>query len=228
MADELEVIDTTVDSTFFIDNHKFTSQDVMQGVDNLLEEIKNTGEFELGANALRSMSGIARVTGWASSKLCHGMLQQWIADGREEDKFYDYLRDFTHLKRLIIERYIAAWDAVTKLPVDYTDQIVAQPIKNGIALGAAIAQGYEPNKEQMKKLASAKSNQEFLSTIREVKNKPAKRGSLTIYLEPDGTLKAWQSNKVEFVGDLDIKSDSPMVKKAIERIVKSAGIIKRG
>lgn len=227
MADELEVIDTSVDNIFFVDNHKFTSADVMEGVDNLLEEIKTTGEFELGANALRSMSGIARVTGWASAKLCHGMMNLWVAQGHDADRFYDYIKDSTHLKQLIVERYISAWDAISKLPDNYTDQLVAQPIKNGIALGAAMSQGYEPNDEQIKKLAEAKSNQEFLSIIREVKNKPAKRGSLTIYLEPDGTLKAWQNNKVEFIGDLDVKSERPMVVKAIERIVKSAGILRR-
>lgn len=227
MADELEVIDTSVDNIFFVDNHKFTSADVMEGVDNLLEEIKTTGEFELGANALRSMSGIARVTGWASAKLCHGMMNLWVAQGHDADRFYDYIKDSTHLKQLIVERYISAWDAINKLPDTYTDQLVAQPIKNGIALGAAMSQGYEPSDEQIRKLAEAKSNQEFLSTIREVKNKPAKKGSLTIYLEPDGTLKAWQNNKVEFVGDLDVKSERPMVVKAIERIVKSAGILRR-
>lgn len=227
MTDELEVIDTSVDNIFFVDNHKFTSADVMEGVDNLLEEIKTTGEFELGANALRSMSGIARVTGWASAKLCHGMMNLWVAQGHDADRFYDYIKDSTHLKQLIVERYISAWDAVVKLPEVYTEQLVAQPIKNGIALGAAMSQGYEPNDEQIKKLAEAKSNQEFLTTIREVKNKPAKKGSLTIYLEPDGTLKAWQNNKVEFIGDLDVKSERPMVVKAIERIVKSAGILRR-
>lgn len=227
MADELEVIDTSVDNIFFVDNHKFTSADVMDGIDNLLEEIKTTGEFELGANALRSMSGIARVTGWASAKLCHGMMNLWVAQGHDADRFYDYIKDSTHLKQLIVERYISAWDAISKLPDNYTDLLVAQPIKNGIALGAAMSQGYEPNDEQIRKLAEAKSNQEFLSTIREVKNKPAKKGSLTIYLEPDGTLKAWQNNKVEFVGDLDVKSERPMVVKAIERIVKSAGILRR-
>lgn len=226
MADELEVIDTTVDDTFFVDNHKFTTSDVMSGVDNLLAEVRETGEFETVANAIRSMSGIARVTGWASAKLLHGAFALWKEQGHDEEKFILYIRDTTYLKPLIIERYIAAWGAVTSIPM-ITDKLLAQPIKNGIALGSALEQGYEPSPEQLDKLGDAKSNQEFLSVIREVKGKPARKSSLTIYLEPDGSLQAWQGNKHAFVGDLDIKSDNPMVRKAVARIVNGAGVIQR-
>lgn len=226
MTDDIEVMDDTVDTTFFVDNKRFTTEDVLEGVDNLLAEIKETGEFEAGTNALRSMSGIARVTGWASAKLLHGMMFEWTEQGHDPEKFTDYIKDMTFLKPLIVERYIMAWTAIQSIP-QISEQLLAQPIKNGIALGSAIAQGYELTDEQLEELADAKSNQEFLSVIRDVKGKPARKSSLTIYLERDGTLKAWQSERGVFIGDLDVKSDDPMVKKAIERITISSGIIKK-
>jgi hypothetical protein len=223
MSDDIEIVDDVVDAVFFVNETELSTDDVMRGVDMVLEEIRRTGEFERGTDAVRSMHGVIRAAGWASAKLIHGMKKEWLEQGRNEDRFLDYMQDMTPLKRLIIDRYLRAWDAQLHLP-----QLLTQPIKNGIALGAALAQGYELDDEQLEKLASAKSNQEFLGIIREVKGKEPRKGSLTIYLEKNGSLQAWQGDDTRFVGDLDISSKDPMIMKAVERIVTSSGIIKRG
>lgn len=226
MTNDLEVIDTSVDTQFFVDGHRFTSNDVLSGVDTLLNQVRETGEFEPVADAIRSMSAIAQVTGWAAAKALHGASKIWAEQGHDPDRFSTYFRDNTHLSSLVIERYIRAWEAVTQLP-QISEQLIAQPIKNGIALGALVEQGYEPTDKQIEKLSDASSNQEFLNIVREIKGKPAKKNSLTIFLESDGSLQAWQGGKHAFVGDLDITSDDSMVQKAVNRIVENSGIMRR-
>ena len=227
MSSDIELVTDVVDNTFFVNETELSTNDVLDGVDLLLIEIHKTGEFERGADAIRSMHGAIRAAGWGSAKLIHGMKKEWLEQGRDDDRFLDYMQDMTPLKRIVIERYILAWQAVMDIAFPSAERLLIHPIKNGIALGAAMAQGYEPTDTQIEKLLSARNNQEFLGIIREVKGKEPRKGSLTIYLEKNGSLQAWQGNDTRFVGDLDISSKDPMIMKAVERIVTSSGIIKR-
>ena len=96
------------------------------------------------------------------------------------------------------------------------------------ALGAARSQGYEI--EDWDKLANASNNNEFLKVIREdVKQAPARKNSLMIFLEENGDLVGWYGDTRFSIGYLNIQDveDEPMLMKAINRIVNSSGIIDR-
>jgi hypothetical protein len=52
---------------------------------------------------------------------------------------------------------------------------------------------------------------------------------MSLYLEPDGTINAWTKDGVVYVGYLNLPSStdpSGVLDKAVERIVRSAGLIK--
>lgn len=226
MADDIEIIDTALDKTAFVNNNTITTEEVFDGVDTVLDNIRETGDFEQLGHLVRSTSSLVRMVGWGTAKALHGGLAVWKELGNDEDDYVPHMRDITKLSDIVIERYIIAWEARNLLP-QIADELVAQPIKNGIALGATLEQGYEPTEKQIEQLAGAKSNSEFLAVLREVKNKPARKSSLTIYLEPDGSLHGWKGGEHRFGGDLDIASDDPIVKAIVKRIVDGAGIIWR-
>lgn len=229
--DEIDIVDdgTIVGETFFIDEKVHSVYDYLDGVGDVIAEIVTTGDFEIGANTLRSMSNIGHAIGISKAKLLHDMLEIWVASGRTEEDYYQYVIDFGHLSsRLIIGRYIDAWSAFLKAPTSLQDSFIMHPMKNLNALGAAISQGYEPDPDDWEKLAESTDNNQFLKTIREdVKKKPARKNSLVIYLEENGDLVAWQGDERCYLGNLIIPDNQPISEKAIERIVKGAGIIKR-
>ena len=232
MDDDLTVIDdTNADTVFYIDSKSHTIYDYLDSVQGVIDQIGSTGDFNIGANTLRSMSSIGHAIGLSKAKLIHGMKQLWIAE-KYEESFYQYIIDFGHLSsRIIIDRYTNAWDALVIVPKEYLDVLITHPMKNWNALGAAISQGYEPDGEVWEKLSSAKENGKFLKIIREdIKGQPARSNSITIYLEDNGDLVAWCNDERVNVGYLnvqDVEEGTPTLHKAINRITKGSGIIRR-
>lgn len=231
MDDNLTVIDdTNADEVFYIDSKAHSVYDYLESIQDVILQIQSTGNFDIGANTLRSMSSIGHAIGLSKAKLLHGMKTLWINE-RDEDSFYQYVIDFGHLSsRIIIDRYINAWDAYMIVPKEYLESITVHPMKNLNALGAAISQGYEPDDETWEKLSSAKENGKFLKIIREdIKGQPARKNSITIYLEPNGDLVAWCNDVRVPVGYLNVQDieESDLLNKSINRIVKGSGIIRR-
>lgn len=230
MTDELDVIDgsTMVEDTFFIDGKSKHLDDYLDGVNEVLTLIEQTGDFEIGANTLRSMSNVGHAIGISKAKLLHGMKELWEQSGRGYDDFCQYVIDFGHLSSaVIVGRYIDAWDAVIHSPATVMDRLILQPMKNLNALGAAIAQGFQPDEEDWEQLADVHDNNQFLKIIREdVKGKPARKNSLTIYLEENGDLVAWKEDKRYPLGYLNVQDadDVDAIDKAIQRIIKGSGI----
>ena len=233
MADEIDIVDSNsvLDSNFYIDGNTHTITDYLDGVNEVLVNIHDTGDFEVGANTLRSMSNVGHAIGVSKAKLLHGMYELWSITGRDFDSFCQYVIDFGHLSsRVIISRYIGAWDAIIKAPIELSDLFLLHPMKNLNALGAALAQGYEPDHDTWEQLSDTHENNQFLKLIREdVKGAPPRKNSLTIYLEVNGDLIAWQDGKTKNIGYLDVGDVDAfdITAKGIERIVKGAGIIKR-
>ena len=118
MNDELDIIDdSTVGTDFFIQGKPLTVNDYLDGVADVLQRIVNTGDFEVGANTLRSMSNIGHAIGISKAKLLHGMWILWESNKKDFDSFCQYIIDFGGLSSaVIIGRYIDAWEAVLLAP----------------------------------------------------------------------------------------------------------------
>lgn len=228
--DELDVIDDSkVDDVFFIENKAHSIFDYLDGIQNVVTEMQETGDFEVGANTLRSMSSIGHAIGLSKAKLLHDMMAIWQKSGRLEDDFYQYVIDFGKMSnKVVIGRYIDAWAAFLRTPADFVEKMIIHPMKDLNALGAALSQGYEPDQDDWSALASAGTNGEFLKIIRQVKGKPAKKNSIMIYLEPNGDLIAWCSDERIYVGNLITPLEGEVIlEKAQQRILKGASIIRK-
>ena len=227
--DELTVLDTQVaDELFYIDGKSHSVQDYLSGVDMVLHEIESTGDFEIGANTVRSMSSVGHAIGISKAKLLHGMWTIWQERMKadSEDAFFNYVSEFCGMtNRVVVQRYIQAWEAVLIAPPTLYEDMLAQPMKNLNALGSAIAQGFEITDDTWENVATTTNNNEFLKIIRsDVKGKEPRKNSITIYLEKDGSLVAWQDGNTSLIGVLQMRTGNV---KAIERIIKSAGIVVR-
>lgn len=226
--DDLDMAEDTSDNTFFIDGNERSIVEAIEGVDGILSAIQNgKATFDEGAFALRSMYAAGRAIGHSMVYLCYGLHKLWLESGDNEDKFWLWMQDCTPLQRITVERYIKAWKAYILLD---DDRLLTRPTKDLVALGSAVAQGYEISKDDVDRLIEATNNNAFLGELRDIKGQEPRKSAMSLYLEPDGTINAWTKDGVVFVGYLNLPSpDKPsdVLDKAVERIVRSSGLIKR-
>ena len=222
--DTLDLATETSDDTFFINGKEKNITDALESVDGLLSAIQETDNFTLGADALRSMYAAGRAVGWSMAYLTYGMRKLWLDSGKEDESFWYWMQDVTPLRRITLERYIHSWEAYLKFD---DERLLQRPIKDAITLGAAVAQGYEVTEKDLDRLINAENSNSFANELRGIKGQEARKSALTIYVEPDGTLNAWTKEGVFNIGYISRNDETPTVQKAVERIIRSAGLIKR-
>jgi hypothetical protein len=129
---------------------------------------------------------------------------------------------------VVIERYINVWDKYEKELIPAA--IRERPMKDQIAIAAAIEQGYDIPKQIWNELENASNNNDVLGIIRKLKGKPPRKSSLQIFEERDGSLVAWNGDGVRhLLGWLNSKEeeDDAAIHKGLERIRKGSGLIRR-
>lgn len=221
------IVSPVQDANIQIDKHKYSMQDFLEGVETVLERIDQTGDFEVGMKVLKGMTALSQAAGLSLAKLLHGMYTRWPDD--DEDGFYDELAGYTTIKRITVERYVNAWSALQVVPDDYRDQMYLRPTRDLVKLGEAWSQGYTPKDSQWSDLLMAQNSSEFAATLRGVKNAKPRKSSLMMYLERDGSIYAYKENTKVFIGHININAPewNEIAQKALERIVKGSGMIRR-
>ncbi len=212
---------------FYLGGREWTPDDFLGGVDTVIELIKENGDFSVGADALRSMLALNKISGITLARMTYELKKVWTEFSQLEDDFYSYMSEFSGVKQLTLQRYHDAWVGIECAPVEVRPKLLAHPMKNLYALGSKIEQGYEPEEDEWVELANTRNNSEFSAVLRGMANVKPRKNSLTIYLEEDGSLIAWNNKGKYNVGYLMIDNKDEAVVKAIERIVRSTGIVKR-
>jgi hypothetical protein len=226
MADDLLV--TTGDGFYYMDGEYHSLQEHLDGVDEVLDNIRTNKDFTYGFTALRSMTSMVQVVGITSAKLLHGMKQIWDAAKIDAD-FFEYATQDFPLKEVTMRRYIAAWDATLQAPAELVDDLRTRPMKDLVALGSAIKQGFEI--DDWEELVEAGNSTEFAQIVREkVRQDAPRKNGMTTYLDEEtGDLEVWADGRVFYLGHLDVVSAAanPIIAKAINRIVDNANVVLR-
>ncbi len=209
----------------FVDNKSITERDVMSSIDTVLEMLWQTGNLDNVVKASNSLGRIEEVSGKAKAKLWFGWEQWWNETGQGEkrnDTFEDMMETKTGNKPITVKRYINVWRFIDENIIPKEVQIL--PMRDLIPIASALAQGFDFEKDQWKKLARASNSSEVREIIREVKGQSPRKSGLQITLNRDGSLYAWKDEKKYYLGVLEINDESEVVKKAIQRIVDGAGV----
>ena len=211
---------------FYLGGKVWTPSDFLGGVDEIITMIKKQGDFSIGADALRSMSALNKLSGITLARMIYELKKVWAEFGLLEDNFYTYMSEFSGVSALTLQRYHDAWVSIMAAPTEIHSQLLAHPMKNLYALGSKLEQGYVPEENEWEALANARNSSEFANVLRGVTDTNPRKNSMTIYLEPDGSLVAWMDGQTKPIGYLMLNNE-PLNQKATERIVRSAGIIRR-
>lgn len=211
-----------------INGQALTEQDVMVAIDTVLEELNNTDNIERADHVLQILNRIENTTGLAKAKLLYGFHEWWRLSKQDEkrnDTFWDYIEVKDQQKKTYAKRLITVWKYQDDLP----KQLRARPVKDQIPVCQALRQEYDFTKGDWDDLIKASSNGEILDIVRRVKGKPARKSSMQIKMERDGTINAWMGNKKHFVGFLNIKEaqTDEVIGTAIERILHNTGITEK-
>lgn len=222
--------DVSSHNAFFLDERQITIMDMLETVDGIIIDAVQSETPEKIIHAARSLLGMSKVSGISLAKLLHGMKNVWeklnIAD--VDDK--TFIQEQLGVEPVTFRRYVQAWNMFDKnfVPKQLYPSILQRPMQDLVAIGSVVAQGYEPNKKQWKEIADATNSKEVRDVLREIKGTTAKKNSLTIMLEKDGTLSViTNTNGKHFIGNLVLSETDSYVAKAVDRIIKRSGIVER-
>ena len=95
-----------------------------------------------------------------------------------------------------------------------------------IPVANALAQGAEFEESTWNKIVDAPDRNSVSKIINEELGREERSNRLNIWMDRDGSLWAQTREERKFVGSLEITDDADIVQAAIERICRSAGVLK--
>ena len=198
-------------------------------VDRLLERALEERDPMIALTGASQLLGIARISGLALSKLLHGVHDRWDEYENNGDDFRDTVFETIGLTKATTDRYINVWEMLTcgVVPTVYVEDIKSRPMRDLVKVASLTAQGFDVKSEDWARMAHAADGTELDQIVRELKGKPPRKSSLQIYVERNGDINCMKEGRMKLVGYLKTDDDDPDVRKAIERIIKNAGLVER-
>lgn len=207
-----------------VNGSALTEKDVMSAIQNVLIRLHKSNDVQESVNVINTLDRIGNVAGHAKAYLLWGM-NEWWKTNKPNESLGDHVESTTPTKSITVSRYVNVWQQIEdeKIP----KVIQSRPMRELVPIASMLSQGYEPTKEQWKKIEL--SDNDLGSVLSEIKGTKPRKSGLKIYLEKDGSLNVWKNNKKTYLGFLDVEEaqTNPDLAKAIERIVSSAQIIRR-
>jgi len=180
---------------------------------------------EIAFNEIKKLNDLSEVVEDAKGIFIYEMYQVWdqFSISKKESlqsQAYLYLNWHPHT----VDRYITEARYHNQLP----EGIQKKPIRERSPITKALSQGFEPTEKQWNNLEKTSNPSEIYAELRKIKNKEPKKGSLQGYLNiENGTLYCWYNGVRYDCGFLDVNSHDEAVQKFINRIVNSAGVIRK-
>lgn len=209
-----------------INDQTFTEKDVMQGIDNVLVNLNDTGDLTSATKVLTSLDLLSNISGKAKAYLLWGM-NSWYAQNVPGEDFGDYVESTTGTKRITVARYINVWKQIDDEQIPKAVQ--EKPIRELVPIASLIEQGFIPTKKEWGKIELASNSSELGAVIREIKGKKPRKSSRQNQMERDGSIYTWKNDIRKYVGFFDVETakTDPDVAEAIEQIISGKPIIRK-
>lgn len=167
-----------------------------------------------------------KLSGKSLAQALYAFEKRWDDFGVGED-FMDYIEARIGIVRHTVERYVRVAALLESVPEKYRPQIEKKGIQQLIPIANAVSQGYKLNDENWRSITEVGSYYEVQQIINDdVKGVEPRESALTMRLNRDGSITVYKGGEGPFfVGSLEIKDSNDLVRAAIERITKNAGIL---
>lgn len=206
-----------------IDLSKLTRESVLRGVDDVIVGLYQTGNIANAVAVLNAFEKFMDVSGIARAKALWGF-KNWFTGTNQPGDFYEKFGITEKHQRTYADRLIRLWTCVDQDMIPAS--VLKRQVRDLLPITEAISQGYDITAATWKKLEQALDTNEINEVLREVKGKPARKGSLNLTLDDKGTITAWYEGQGYFVGSLNVVEEETedVIGKAITRIVERSGI----
>jgi len=201
---------------------------ILDKVDEIIRESLDKKDAYLALNSCRALKQIAQLSGIALAKFFYLMKENW--DKYEiGDEFDDVAFDYVGVHKSTVDKYVRVWKMHNQhlIPSEVSEQIRKRNIKDQIPIAIAVDQGYDIGEDDWKDLADAPDFNSVSAKVREIKGKEPSKSALLLFISSDGTLTAQQEGETEFVGYLNTDDAGLIAEKAIQRILKSSGVMEK-
>ena len=198
---------------------------ILQKVEDTIRKAIQGHDPDLALNAVSELVIFAKISGIALAKIIY-----LLVTNRDElgigDDWKERLFEVTGLHPHTVERYYYVWEMHSQIPATLSEQITHRNIRDQIPVALALSQGYEITGDQWQQIADASDEATIRKILREdVKGKDPRKNAIAIAIDARGTLWAYSDEQRYFVGSLELKDDTAVVQKAIQRILKNASIM---
>ncbi len=202
----------------------FDAEHLLSRVDEVVNESLEKGDPEIALSAGAELTKVSRLAGIGIAKLAFTLNDRWV-EFEVADDFVNAASLYWGLSKLTIERYTRVWKMLTteNIPEEIKNKLQQRPIKDLIAIGNMVAQGFPVPDPMWEIFAEAPNNATVLAEIRDITGREPKKGSMILHMERDGSLRAWQNGEGIHIGYLAINEDG--TDKAINRIIDKVGIV---
>lgn len=201
--------------------------DEVDWVNTLFSDAMEKRDPEIMFNYMVKINQQFQIQGIALARACYLMNKYWNSF-EVGDNFLDTASDYLGLHRHTIERYIKVWEMLETAPKEISQELKQKNIQALIPAANALARGYEIEKETWDKIVDAPNYASISKIINEeVTHSEGRSNRLTILLDRSGSLWAISGEERIFIGSLEVEDEREIVKKAIERLTKNAGVMRQ-
>jgi hypothetical protein len=201
----------------FVDGQSITEFDLEEtcrGIVARLQETSDTTEIE---QAVTNFNGVEKLVARAKSKLIFEW-SCWYKTNSGLDNFAEWYTQKFGGETLTVQKHQAIGELLSDDEVP--DNVKQLNTKELVSVSRAKQSGYDLT-EVWEELAHAGSEGEVNAIVRKVKGKPERTGTLSLSLQPDGSITAWMGNTMVTLGwlnvvDRDNKNTSPEKRKILE------------
>lgn len=207
-------------SDVFLDGQSITEIDLDETCRNIVTRLVETGDTSEIEQAITNLNGVEKFAAKAKSKL----IFQW-------SEWYQARYDLTDFPKWFIQKYggeeltVQKHQAIGELLMsdDVPDSIKSLNSKDLVSVARARQSGYELD-EHWEEIAHAGSEREINEVVRKIKGKPERNGTLSLSLQPDGSITAWMGDVMVSVGWLNLQDRDDENTPAEKRKILEIGI----
>ncbi len=176
----------------------------------------------------RDLIQVSQLSGIALAKLFYLLKDIW--DGFEiGDDFDTVAYAYVGRSKDTVDRYVRVWEMYEHklIPEEFETEIRQKNIKDQIYIASMSAQGYEPDDDEWQEIVDAPDYNSVSAQVRKIKGKKPRKSALLIFISEDGSLTAEQKGITQYVGFLNIDESGDIREKAIQRLLRTAGVLQR-
>lgn len=187
-------------SDVFLDGQSITEIDLESTCNDIIQRLNETSDTSEIEQAVTNLNGVEKFAARAKSKLIYAW-SEWFKKGNNSDIFAKWFVQKFGGEELTVQKHQAIGELLSSDEVP--DSVKQLNTKELVSVARAKQSGYDLT-DSWDEIALAGSEQEVNNIVRKVKGKPERQGTLSLSLQPDGSITAWMGDTMVSLGWLNI------------------------